>query len=313
MPPACLDIAVDHRIARLFRSIQHPRGISNDAGAHMNVIRNLGESIEAPQDEIRVTTELAGPTNKGGIAVVMQQPRQDHPFAKGTQAVIDDCASLAALKEVFDRVSCRTVDFQRDVSVVDLCPYFAEAHLKLANKETKSSIFNTCISAICDKEPDVVLCAGQVWEGDRSVKGEAWKLEHRGVGNTFAQYTTVRIRSPAGRLVKIERVSSAHPSLCMNHRPDFNQYRQLLILSVAETCGRLTGTWREEQWMEGIRKGCGSISKDQNNGKYSSKCKLGENVWHKKIITNVLFEKYNQTRPSMYTKPDQAQVHLFIY
>ncbi|UNI22808.1 hypothetical protein JDV02_008662 [Purpureocillium takamizusanense] len=59
----------------------------------------------------------------GGIVVVLRQPRDDHPFHEGIDAVIDDCARLRALDDVFRNDSRGSIDIRKHVSIIDLLPF----------------------------------------------------------------------------------------------------------------------------------------------------------------------------------------------
>jgi hypothetical protein len=116
----CLNVAIDHRIRRLIEPVDYfPL---DEAGGHMSILDDRGKSLGRSEAERAVTADLAGPRSIGGIAVVLQQPRDNHPFESGVQAVIEDCATLRALKHVFFMISGRRLDL-RDISVIDLLPY----------------------------------------------------------------------------------------------------------------------------------------------------------------------------------------------
>ena len=97
-PKLCLDVAVDHRIRLLFKPVCNDL---TEPSNHVSRIKARGRSLERPHSEIQVTAQLAGPAFKGGIAVALQQPRHNHPFEEGLDAVIRDCETLYALDDVF--------------------------------------------------------------------------------------------------------------------------------------------------------------------------------------------------------------------
>jgi hypothetical protein len=116
-------VAVDHRIRRLFRPVLV--GLTERSN-HVSRIEARGRSLTRSRDEIPVTAELAGPAVKGGITIALQQPRHNHPFEKGLNAVIENCETLYALSNIFTAVSCGTLDIRTDITVVDLLPYVPE-------------------------------------------------------------------------------------------------------------------------------------------------------------------------------------------
>lgn len=262
-PIICLDVAVDHRIRRLFKPVFNDL---TERSNHVFRMKARGLSLNRPHIEIQVTTELAGPAVKGGIAVALQQPRHNHPFEEGLNAVIQDCETLSALDDVFSAVSCRSLSIRTNIAVVDLLPYIPE-DIESIDDTTLEESFRTSKHIMLDKEPSVLLCAGRIWLPDAGknykLKGDARRLESLGVGQKFGlKYpVTTRIRREEGRgFVTINRVNGFHPSHAMNHHPNVSRLRQLQILIGAETCGILRGDWEEKDWMGELRHRCQNVS-----------------------------------------------------
>lgn len=136
----CLDVAIDYRIRYLFRPVPDP-GSDPGNGSHVALLNEYGRSLKLPEAEIQVTTELAGPVSSSGLAVTLQQPREDHPFSKGTGDVIKDCNTLVALDALFRTASCGTLDLQRDVSMIDLLLYTSKSRMKEMKTEQRSALF----------------------------------------------------------------------------------------------------------------------------------------------------------------------------
>jgi hypothetical protein len=246
----CLDLAVDHRIRRLFAPvILEPAAPSN----HLDRLGNLGTARKVDDDEIKVTQQLAGPATKGGIAVILQQPRNSHPFAKGIDAVIDDCASLLALDDMFLTASCGTLNIRDTISVVDLLPYTSPSKFNQLDVQT---LLQTSVQTISAKEPDVLLCAGNIRLPRGVIKGPAMWLESAGVGNSFKSSPMAEIRNEEDDLVCIPRVNSFHPSCAVNYYAHVSFLRQLQILAAAESCGTLRHDWNNEKWMDLFRERC---------------------------------------------------------
>ncbi|KAF3360442.1 hypothetical protein VdG1_01402 [Verticillium dahliae VDG1] len=260
----CLGVAGDHRIQRLCKTTPH--GLAGESD-HVASIKEEGRALRRPREEIAVTAELAGPAYKGGIAVMLQQPRKTHPYDKGIDAVIEDCESLLALYEVFDVASRGSLDIRTNVSVVDLLPFVSASVDSLSDAYLAES-FKASTQVVCDKEPDVLLCAGKIWLpragkfDDR--KGDAWKFESVGLGTQFGSTPklpiTARVRHGSKGLVAIPRVNGFHPSHAMNYLSHVSLLRQLQVLIGVETCGTLRGDWEDEEWMGDIRKRCQNIS-----------------------------------------------------
>lgn len=261
----CLDVAVDHRIRRLFKPVSD--GLTERSN-HVLRIEARGLSLKRPQSEIQVTTQLAGPAFRGGIAVALQQPRHNHPFEKGLDAVIQNCETLYALDDVFSAVSCRSLNIRTNVTVVDLLPYVTEGMSRIDDATLEAS-FRASKNIILDKEPSVLLCAGRIWLPNAGKfdkrKGDAYKLESIGVGQKFGNTPKLPVKARIPRegergFVTISRVNGFHPSHAMNYHPHVSCLRQLQILIGAETCGMLRGDWEEKDWMDELRYRCQDIS-----------------------------------------------------
>lgn len=261
----CLDVAVDHRIRKLFKPV-----LTNltERSEHVSCIEAQGEMLKRSCAEIRVTAQLAGPAFKGGIAIALQQPRCDHPFDMGLEAVVEDCKTLRALHDIFIAVSCGTLDIRTDITIIDLLPYVSKDVAEIGYDELRET-FRASVQLICEKEPDVLLCAGKIWlpwvdKFDKR-KGDAWKLESVGLGKKFGSTPKLPIRTKLRhanrRLVDIHRVNGFHPSHAINYHAHASLLRQLQILIGAETCGMLRGDWEEKPWMAELRSRCEALSR----------------------------------------------------
>lgn len=260
----CLDVAVDHRIRQLFKPV--PRCVT-EPSTHVSRIEEEGRSLNLPRAEIQVTAQLAGPPVKNGIAIMLQKPRHNHPFGEGLDAVIEDCESLRALDEIFAVVSRGTLDLGKDIAVVDLLPYVSGDPARTDDARLKSA-FSTSVATICDKEPDVLLCAGKImmpFEKAKRVKGSSYMFESIGVGEQFERIpkrpAIARVRHEGRRgLVAVPKVNGFHPSYAMNYNPHLSLLRQLQILIGAEVCGKYRKDWEEQAWMDELRLRCQTYS-----------------------------------------------------
>ncbi|KAF2963610.1 hypothetical protein GQX73_g9971 [Xylaria multiplex] len=266
-PIICLDVAIDHRIKRLCKSTLQPQGVP-EPSEHLSILHQHGIRLGRNAEEIKATTGLAGPATTGGILVTLKQPRYNHPFEKGLDAVIRDCESLSALDQLFEAASCGTLSLKRDVSVVDLLP-FTPQRVETVPPQALQDAFEASRLAICAKCPDVVLCAGRIWlpseDGNRTagtdnqdsfdMKDGLQKLEAAGVGQPD-RYDAVGLQGNNGELVTMSRVNGFHPSYAVNYLPEHTKLRQLLLLNVAKTCGLYRGDWQEVRWMDTLRGEC---------------------------------------------------------
>ncbi|QPG95507.1 hypothetical protein C2857_000998 [Epichloe festucae Fl1] len=252
----CLDVAVDHRIQRLLRPVPVPEN-SGQPSAHVSCIESRGRELERPREEIEVTVKLAGPTVTGGIAITLQQPRRKHPFGQGIDQVIKDCETLRALEDVFSVASCGSLNIKDHIAVVDLLPFTPDKIDNMSHASLRSSV-QPSVQAICEKQPSVLVCAGQIWTGETGYeKGDEQELECIGVGKTFGSQgerpVVADIRHGNKGLIAIPRVNGFHPSRAMNYRPHVSVLRQLLILVGAEACGTVRDDWKNKGWMDKLR------------------------------------------------------------
>ena len=249
-----LNIAIDHRIRQWFGPVPRlTHGTSR--GTHVDLIKELGYDLDlVNENEIRVTAQLMGPSSTGGITVVLQQPRQGHPFEYGIQAVIEECITFATLQESFAAASCATLDIVNDVSIIDLLPYITEEVMDEIDDKSIQNIFETVVDIVLCKRPKVVFCVGKIPMD--IPKGEARKLESIGVAKTFRNPSATVWDDSGEMMVRLQRVNGFHPSFAMNYFPEHSCLRQLFLLETAQTCARQRGDWEEEHWMIEFRTSC---------------------------------------------------------
>lgn len=117
-----LDIAIDHRIRQLFRSVEDlsRKRHSNHVSMIKKLARRLTNSGQwrLSQAEIQVTMDIAGPAWTGGILKLTLRPANNHP----TAITIQDCGTLSCLRERFHIASSGTLGFD-DISLVDSLPF----------------------------------------------------------------------------------------------------------------------------------------------------------------------------------------------
>ncbi|KAI5468174.1 hypothetical protein BGZ63DRAFT_460035 [Mariannaea sp. PMI_226] len=235
----CLNVAIDHRIRRLFRPLPRPGG-NISRGRHADYIRTLGCENGKDEDKVEVTAKLAEPSSTGGIMVVLQQPRSNHPFEEGIEEVINTCPTLRAIQDSFATASCNTLNIVEDISIVDLLPYDSKEDMKCMDDEEMQDAFCAIVRVLFEKKPDV---------------GEAWKVESVGVSRIFYQ-PPITLDGENNKTKRLRRVNGFHPSTAMNHYPEHSCLRQLLMLEIAQTCGLYRGDWKEERWMREFRIQC---------------------------------------------------------
>ncbi|KAI0195779.1 hypothetical protein EV127DRAFT_159005 [Xylaria flabelliformis] len=280
-PVTCLDVVIDHRIRRLCRPTWPPGNLP-EPSTHLSILQRYGYKRGRRSDEINITCQLAGPATTGGILVTLQQPRGDHPFEDGIEAVIHDCDTFSALDELFLAASCGTLNVKDHISLVDLLPFTPQRADSVSSRLLRHT-FEASRLAICAKMPDVVLCAGRVWlpcdggnpetgseaQEKLDLKEDLCKLEAAGVGRPDP-YDAVGLQGNNGELVVMSKVNGFHPACAMTWHPEHTSLRQLLLLNVVKTCGLYRGDWREDRWMDILREECFKLTGRLKDNKQST-------------------------------------------
>ena len=115
-------------------------------------------------DELLVTETLAGPFTSGGLLVLLQEPLANHPWHEGIDRVIADCPTLDSLKEGIHICSNGRLRLKDAVSVIDLRPFFRKELQPTLSAREKEELNNLLFLAIKAKNPQVILCMGDVCE-----------------------------------------------------------------------------------------------------------------------------------------------------
>lgn len=115
-----------------------------------------------PDEEIDCTRQLAGPFTRGGLIILLIEPRAHHPWGAGIHRVILDCLTLRALEEGVRIGSNETLSLIDDVSVLDLRPFIWSGLRNKLQEDQLVQLYDLVFEAICAKRPDTVLCMGEV-------------------------------------------------------------------------------------------------------------------------------------------------------
>lgn len=110
-------------------------------------------SDEIDITEVDITEKLAQPFALGGLLIILERPRKDHPWSKGWDAVIEHCSSLAILQEGLSKYD---FSLMQDVSLLDWFPYL------YCKKMTSATMEDKVLKAIEAKQPDCILCMTSV-------------------------------------------------------------------------------------------------------------------------------------------------------
>ncbi|KAK5215541.1 hypothetical protein LTR96_011099 [Exophiala xenobiotica] len=252
---SCIEIAADHRLQRLVGSVPYRESSRN--GNHGNLLRELAQSIIRPNEdifpeEIDFTAWQSEPVSTGGPMAMLQQPADKHPYHRGRESTFQSCATLVALDACFKFASSGTMGLD-NVTVVDDLPYTRKKDT--TTPDYRRAIRSQVLNIILAKRPSVLLCMSQ--EREESPSPTA-RFKSLGIGMAFR---TPIIRLGADHYIK--RVNAFHPSYALYHRPNESAFRQLLLLEVSRTCGELRGDWKEEDWMQDLRRNCREKARQQ--------------------------------------------------
>lgn len=115
-----------------------------------------------PDEEIDCTRQLAGPFSRGGLLILLIEPREHHPWQAGIRRVILDCRTLRALEEGVGIGSNETLSLTNDISVLDLRPFIWSGLRNNIQKDQLVQLHDLVFEAIRAKRPDTILCMGEV-------------------------------------------------------------------------------------------------------------------------------------------------------
>jgi hypothetical protein len=112
--------------------------------------------------ELEVTKILAGPFTRGGSLILLLEPRHWHPWKNGVDFVIRNCKTLCVMDDGFKLVSEGDLSLTKGVSVLDLRPFLVMHDYRQWKGEVWEYLYDLVYEAIKAKEPDVLLCMGNV-------------------------------------------------------------------------------------------------------------------------------------------------------
>jgi hypothetical protein len=197
------------------------------------------------EEEIEVTCDLAGPSTVGGVCIMLQQPAENHPFAFGIETVMDECATLDAIKDAWAVVTSGAPL----PTILDLHPFIRPSFWKQAQVRRfppESSVFDVLVT----KRPEVLIAMGK--QKDYNLP-ELRPLESIGVGQQYPSGLY-----PLAPGYEVCRVNCFHPSFAINYNRSHSCFRQLMLLEIAHGWAVLNGTWNDEPWMDELRDQCKS-------------------------------------------------------
>lgn len=187
--------------------------------------------------ELEVTKTLAAPFTRGGSLVLLLEPRRRHPWKLGADLVIRDCRTLRVMDDGFKLVSEGCLSFTKGVSVLDLRPFLVMDDYPQLECEVWEHLYDLVYKAIRAKEPDALLCMGNV--SANSLRGSnSWPFIYMNqeAGNAF--YARHRPEED-NSLQHTQIIQTYHPSYFVNYHPNDIQKRQVLLKSICKVCDAL--------------------------------------------------------------------------
>ncbi|KAH8698145.1 hypothetical protein GQ44DRAFT_764828 [Phaeosphaeriaceae sp. PMI808] len=171
--------------------------------------------------ELKVTMEFAGPMMPGGLLFLLLQPRENHPWSKGTTEVIEQCPTWCCLKEAVYICSAGTLNLVTDVSVLDLGPFLSKESYERLTDDQKHKLNDLVFDAIRSKKPETLLVL---------TMGEIAAKFNEG----FIKPRKLEIQTTSG--TPSEVIFTRHPSTSANYHPDCRTRRKTLLRAVERAC-----------------------------------------------------------------------------
>lgn len=199
----------------------------------INFATALRPSKPLSSDERKIARTLAGPFTQGGLLVLLQEPRANHPWAQGVDWVISDCASLAILREGLQTVSSGELSITTNVSVIDRWPFLHQklhSDLDKTAPEDMATLDSMVFNAIRAKKPDVILCMGKVRATIVELYWVTWLTLAPKFPKEFLEPRLINLVSTPGTTVRV--VYAMHPSHSANYKKDCRPRRDDLYIAI---------------------------------------------------------------------------------
>ncbi|RAO69883.1 uncharacterized protein BHQ10_005895 [Talaromyces amestolkiae] len=243
----CNGIPIDHRLERFLPNAMQKH--SDGVGKHADIVEAFGNTMirddgtTPSKHEAGFAAWLAKPDMTGGLVIALQQPAKSQVFTADVEWVRDECDTLAYLDKSLTFVN--GPGGLRTTSVFDAFPFITEhiSSKELSDEATRA--YHTFESMIAAKRPQVLFACWRIHgRKDLSFSG-------KGVGKTK------EIRSltlPNGHVVRV--VNGFHPSYMAHYCPNESCFRRLFAIELCKALCDLHSTWKEEDWMDDLRRRC---------------------------------------------------------
>ncbi|KAF1739488.1 hypothetical protein CRV24_001423 [Beauveria bassiana] len=246
---ACLDIPIPKNLARLVKNPPFCRPRVEDIQV-LDLIRKFGQDLNRPNDEIEQALNLAsGPSD---VMVILERPREKHPYSASFDAFVQDCPALRAVNEMIQFASNGTRSIHT-VTVVDA--YTFKPHLKnnMPTKPTNEQCYELLEQIVKLKAPESLLCC---WTDSKSGENGCNNAFVRGLMSVGVGTWPIMDRV---ELVAASRsstlVRSFHPSYAVYHNEKRVYARMLLVCHFVLAFAALSGLSAVPGWMRAICNG----------------------------------------------------------
>ncbi|PQK08246.1 hypothetical protein BB8028_0001g03240 [Beauveria bassiana] len=248
---ACLDIPIPKNLARLVQNPPFCRPRIEDIQV-LDLIRKFGQDLDRPNDEIEQALNLA--SRPSDVMVILERPREKHPYSASFDAFVQDCETLRAVNELIQFASNGTRSIHT-VTVVDAYTFKPHVKNNMATKLPTSEQCHELLEQIVKlKAPESLLCCWKDKKNDENGCNNAFVrgLMSAGVG-TWPILDRVELVA-ASRSSTLVR--SFHPSYAVCHNEEKKVYaRMLLVCHFVLAFAALSGLSAVPEWMRAICNG----------------------------------------------------------
>lgn len=160
-------------VSTLIQRVKLDSDVENEyKAAFQDIVRFVKEYRKhtITEQELEVTEALAAPFTQGGLLIILLEPRARHPWTLGVYSVIQDCRSLRVLEEGLKFVSQGLLSLTNGVSLLDLRPFLTKNCYPDLDSQIWERLYDIVYEAIKAKNPDALLCMGDVRGSESSRK-----------------------------------------------------------------------------------------------------------------------------------------------
>ncbi|OAP60878.1 hypothetical protein AYL99_05880 [Fonsecaea erecta] len=221
---------------------------SQEVGNHADIIQSFGNTMVRDdktypsKNEVGFAAWLAQPETQGGLVIALLQPAKTQIYTEDFQWVKDESPTLAYLQESLAFVN--GPGSLASTSVFDAFPFITETISSEALSKEATDAYNTFVTMLVAKKPEVVFACWRVKDQNLSFSG-------KGLGRVNQ---VERLTLSNGHVVHV--VNGFHPSYMANFYPNESCFRRLFSMELCKAFCELNATWQEDEWMDVLRWRC---------------------------------------------------------